>query len=198
MHLVASASMNSMDLDPLLEIVNRKLLESQYRPLNSTEILILRGIWQYQTYNQIAQEGGYSPGYFTNVVAPQLCQRLSELIGKRVTKKNCRALLESYACLGAAPETTLLKQHQKDCSPTANQDLSPTYPSGPVPLDSPFYIEHSAISAQVYEEICKPGALVRIKAPKEMGKTSLLLRTLDYAHRIGYHTVSLNLEQIDS
>ena len=70
MHLVADASMNSMALDPLLEIVNRKLLESQNRPLNATEILVLRGIWQYQTYNQIAQEAGYSPGYFTNVVAP--------------------------------------------------------------------------------------------------------------------------------
>ncbi|MGK7872413.1 MAG: hypothetical protein AB4426_03600 [Xenococcaceae cyanobacterium] len=62
----------SMNLDSLLEIVNRNLLESQNRPLNSTEILILRGIWQYRTYNQIALDEGYSPGYFTNVVAPEL------------------------------------------------------------------------------------------------------------------------------
>lgn len=197
MYLVASASMNSMDLEPLVEIVNRKLLESQNRPLNTTEILILRGIWQNQTYNQIAQEAGYSPGYFTNVVAPQLCQRLSSLISKRVTKKNCRALLSSYAVACAAPETTPVVQHLAGFSPTADQDLSKSYLSGPVPLDSPFYIERSAISAQVDEEICKPGALVRIKAPREMGKTSLLLRVLDYANRLGYRTVSLNLEQID-
>jgi AAA-like domain len=38
---------------------------------------------------------------------------------------------------------------------------------------------------------------VRIKAPREMGKTSLLLRILDYARNIGYRTVSLNLEQVD-
>jgi AAA-like domain len=38
---------------------------------------------------------------------------------------------------------------------------------------------------------------VRIKAPREMGKTSLLLRVLDSSKRLGYHTVSLNLEQVD-
>jgi len=186
-----------MSLDSLLEILNHELLETQNRPLNSTEILILRGIWQYQTYSQIAEEGGYSPGYLTNVVAPELCQRLSKLIGKRVTKKNCRALLESYAAAQAALLATLLKQHPVGFSPDANQDMSPRFPSGSVPLDSPFYIERSPIEEQVDQEISKPGALVRIKAPKEMGKTSLLLRSVDYANRIGYHTVSLNLEQID-
>ncbi|GAX34660.1 AAA-like domain-containing protein [Nodularia sp. NIES-3585] len=74
---------------------------------------------------------------------------------------------------------------------------SPSYPSGAVPLDSPFYIQRAAVETQVYQEIRKPGALVRIKAPREMGKTSLLLRSLDYATHQGYHTVSLNLEQID-
>ncbi|MBD2569834.1 AAA-like domain-containing protein [Anabaena lutea] len=78
-----------------------------------------------------------------------------------------------------------------------NSLYSPCYPSGAVPLDSPFYIKRAAIEKQVYEEIRKPGALVRIKAPREMGKTSLLLRTLDHATNQGYRTVSLNLEQID-
>lgn len=38
---------------------------------------------------------------------------------------------------------------------------------------------------------------MRIKAPREMGKTSLLLRILDSARHLGYRTVSLNLEQVD-
>ncbi|MEH2431966.1 MAG: serine/threonine protein kinase, partial [Nostoc sp.] len=82
-----------MSLDSLFEIVDRLLIESHNRPLNSTENLVLRGIWQYKTYNQIAIEAGYSPGYFTNVVAPELFGRLSEVIGQRVTKKNCQVLL---------------------------------------------------------------------------------------------------------
>ena len=84
-----------MNLDHLLEIIDFRLIENEERPLNATQIMILQGIWQYKTYNQIAMEADYSPGYFTTVVAPELYQRLSKLIGKRVTKKNCRLLLES-------------------------------------------------------------------------------------------------------
>jgi hypothetical protein len=187
----------SMKLDRLLEIVDRQLIESQNRPLNPTEILILQGIWQYQTYNQIAIEAGYSPGYFTTVVAPELYQRLSELIGQRVTKKNCQVLLESYASKQASPERKSLKQHLEVFSHPVNQNTLPCYPSGSVPLDSPFYLKRSSLEEQVYQEISKPGALIRIKAPREMGKTSLLLRILNYANRLGYRTVSLNLEQVD-
>ena len=147
-----------MNLDCLLEIVDRQLIESQNRPLNSTEILILRGIWQYQTYNKIALEEGYSPGYFTNVVAPELYQRLSKVIGQRVTKKNCRVLLESYATTQAAPETRPLRQHLAGSTPNINPESSPRYPSGSVPLGSPFYVERAPIKEQVNQEISKPGA----------------------------------------
>lgn len=96
-----------------------------------------------------------------------------------------------------APKTTPPRQIPLDFSLNAKQDMSPRFPSGSVPLDSPFYIENSAIAAQVNAEISNLGALIRIKAPREMGKTSLLLRVLDYADRMGYRTVTLNLEQID-
>ncbi|MFN6571261.1 AAA-like domain-containing protein [Dendronalium sp. ChiSLP03b] len=186
-----------MNLNSLFEIVDRLLIESHNRPLNSTENLILHGIWQYRTYNQIAIEAGYSPGYFTNVVAPELFGRLSEVIGQRVTKKNCRVLLESYATTKADPKTKPLKQDLTQFPATVNQDTLPCYPSGSVPLDSPFYLERSFLEEQIYQEIGKPGALIRIKAPREMGKTSLLLRILDYAKHQGYCTISLNLEQVE-
>lgn len=73
----------------------------------------------------------------------------------------------------------------------------PTYPSGSVPLESPYYLERPPIEGQVYEELQKPGALVRIKGPREIGKTSLLLRTLHHCEQLEYYTVSLNLEQVD-
>ncbi len=97
----------------------------------------------------------------------------------------------------AAPKITPPRQNPVDFSVNAKQDISPRFPSGSVPLDSPFYIENSAIATQINAEISKPGALIRIKAPREMGKTSLLLRVMDYADRMGYRTVTLNLEQID-
>ncbi|MBP5972243.1 AAA-like domain-containing protein [Brasilonema sp. CT11] len=186
-----------MNLDCLFEIVDRQLIESHNRPLNSAENLILHGIWQYRTYNQMAIEAGYSPGYFTNVVAPELFGRLSEVIGQRVTKKNCRMLLESYAITKEAPKTIPKRQDLTQFSPILNQNTSPSYPSGSVPLNSPFYLKRSYLEEQIYQEIGKPGALVRIKAPREMGKTSLLLRILDYANRQGYYTIRLNLEQVE-
>ncbi|MBD2494299.1 AAA-like domain-containing protein [Nostoc sp. FACHB-280] len=186
-----------MNLDSLIEIINRKLIESQNRPLSSTEVLILRGIWEYQTYNKIAEYGGYSAGYLTNVVAPELCQRLSNLVGQRVTKKNCRMLLEAYVASQTASDLKTQKSQFKALSGEIAQDFSHRYPNGAVPLDSAIYVERTLIEEQVYAEISKPGALVRIKAPKEMGKTSLMLRTLEYGENLGYCTVSLNLEQTD-
>ena len=66
-----------------------------------------------------------------------------------------------------------------------------------MPIGSPFYLERVPFEAQIDREMRKPGALIRIKAPREMGKTSLLLRTLAAANRLGYQTVHLNIEQTD-
>ena len=87
--------------------------------------------------------------------------------------------------------------NQENTQPAVIGDQTPVYPSGSVPLESPFYLQRTATEEQIFREIGKPGALIRIKAPKEMGKTSLLLRVLDYAQDLGYITVSLNLEQVE-
>ena len=191
------------NLDSLIDIFNNKLLATQNRPLNPSEIVILRGIWKYQTYNKIAMEAGYSPGYFTNVVAPELFKRLSQIIEQRITKKNCRVLLESYVQGKTTTDKKLVREESTNYSANTNDirsgiSNSPLqYPSGSIPLDSAYYIERSPFQEQAYEEIKKPGALIRIKAPQEMGKTSLLTRILDYASRQRYRTVSLDLQQTD-
>jgi len=73
-----------------------------------------------------------------------------------------------------------------------------SYPDGPVPLDSPFYIERPPIEELVYREITQPGCVIRIKAPRQMGKSSLVLRLLAFAEAQGYRTINLNCNQIDS
>lgn len=75
--------------------------------------------------------------------------------------------------------------------------MSLEFPSGPVPLNSGFYINRSPVEELAYQELGKPGSLIRIKAPKQMGKTSLVLRLLDYAHHISYRTVYLDLLKAD-
>ena len=71
-------------------------------------------------------------------------------------------------------------------------------PEGMVPLDSRFYIERSPIEADCRETVTRQGSLIRIKAPKQMGKTSLLVRTLAHAQAQGFQTVRLSFQTADS
>ena len=59
------------------------------------------------------------------------------------------------------------------------------------------YVERPPIESCCYETILQPGSLLRIKAPKRMGKTSLIDKILDRAAKHNYRTVRLNLLQAD-
>jgi hypothetical protein len=71
-------------------------------------------------------------------------------------------------------------------------------PEGLVPLDSPFYVERSPVEMDCYDAVIKPHSLIRIKAPRQMGKTSLLVRILAHAESQGCLTVRLNLQTVES
>jgi DNA-binding Xre family transcriptional regulator len=64
-------------------------------------------------------------------------------------------------------------------------------------LVSDFYVERPQ-QAQCFQELLKPGALLRIKAPQQMGKTCLLERLLCQAREQGYQTRTLSFELADS
>lgn len=70
-------------------------------------------------------------------------------------------------------------------------------PEGSVSLDSPLYIDRPPIESECYQTIVKPGALIRIKSPRQMGKTSLLQRILYQAKEQGYQTAYLNFQSAD-
>ncbi len=72
------------------------------------------------------------------------------------------------------------------------------FPEGPEPLNSSFYQERSSIESRCYRAIKEPGALIRIKAPKQMGKTSLLKRIRAEAKKSNYSTVYLNFSLIET
>jgi DNA-binding CsgD family transcriptional regulator len=74
----------------------------------------------------------------------------------------------------------------------------PELPRGQVELASAFYIERPGIDERCYEAIQKPGSLIRIKAPRQMGKTSLLARILHQASLQNYQTVPLSFQLADS
>lgn len=70
----------------------------------------------------------------------------------------------------------------------------PELPRGQVELASAFYVERPSIEERCYEAILQPGALIRIKGPRQMGHTSLMARILHYAKQQGYLTVPLSFQ----
>ncbi|OLP19103.1 serine/threonine protein kinase [Leptolyngbya sp. 'hensonii'] len=70
-------------------------------------------------------------------------------------------------------------------------------PEGQVSLTSQFYIERPPVETDCYDTILKPGALIRIKAPRQMGKSSLMSRILHYAKTQGCKTVAINFQSAD-
>ena len=70
-------------------------------------------------------------------------------------------------------------------------------PHEPVALGSVFYVERPPVEQLVYQEITKPGCIIRIKAPRKMGKSSLLLRIIDFAKHQKYRTIYLDFQLAD-
>lgn len=95
---------------------------------------------------------------------------------------------------GASNSPTLI---QKSLLPTPLPVADPELPQGQVRLDSAFYIDRAPYEAQCYREILQPGTLIRIKAPRQMGKTSLMSRILYQAREQGYRTVPLSFQHAD-
>ena len=147
-----------------------------------------------KTYAQIAQEIRYSETYVKQLVAPKLWQLLSSILSEKVNKTNCRSLLEYKLRSGQTiADYSTLKPPLNASNPVILES-----PEGQVPLSSDLYIERDSIEALTFEEIRQPGAFIRIKAPRRMGKTSLMARILAYADSQNYHTVRLNLQSAGS
>ncbi|NMG06038.1 AAA-like domain-containing protein [Brasilonema sp. UFV-L1] len=81
---------------------------------------------------------------------------------------------------------------------TASTSGSFEQPEGQVSLQSAFYVERPPIEADCYKTILQPGALIRIKAPRQMGKTSLLTRVLHHGKQHGCQTAYLNFQAADA
>jgi transcriptional regulator with XRE-family HTH domain len=71
-------------------------------------------------------------------------------------------------------------------------------PVGQLPLDSPLYISRAPVESICADGVGQPGGLLRIKASRQMGKTSLVARTLGQVRSQGISTVMLSLRLADA
>ncbi len=160
--------------------------------LSDIEIKVLQGSWERKTYDDMAVDYGYSPEYLNKDVGNKLWRKLSAALAETVTKKNFHAALKR-AWLG---KNNLLVDYNLSV-PTTSIATNLSFPEGLVPIDSPFYLERNGIESLCYETICKPGALIRIKAPKLMGKTSLMQRILTETFHHNYRSIDLDFNSVD-
>jgi transcriptional regulator with XRE-family HTH domain len=84
-----------------------------------------------------------------------------------------------------------------DWQETADWGEESSNPPEFIPSIAPLYIERPPIEERCLSAILQPHSLIRIKAPRQMGKTALMDCVLDRAHRQGYRAVKINLQSAD-
>jgi hypothetical protein len=165
------------------------VIETLLQPnfLTTVQELVLRQCLAGVSYEQMAEASGYDPDYL-RTVGSRLWQTLSDSLGERVTKNNIRSVVRlRFSDKFIATDV-----------PGSSLPPAPEFPDSPVSIDSPFYIERPPIETRACEVVRVPGSLLCIKAPQHMGKTSLLVRTLNYAQTEGCRVARINLRQADS
>ncbi|MEH2084198.1 MAG: AAA-like domain-containing protein [Nostoc sp.] len=216
-----------MDFETAFKILDTAVFAQTKRHLKDIEVTILRSSWQGKKYDEIAQIHGYTTEYLQHDVGPKLWQMLSAAFGEKVSKKNFQAALERQRLFGTAASSKQLEailqpqnlmsadsqlKREKIISlnsgfevneePLLTNELpqlnaEAEFPVGQVPLTSSFYVERPPIEDRCFQEILQPGALIRIKASRQMGKTSLMARILDEARKHGCQTVALSFHLAD-
>ncbi|MEH2204139.1 MAG: AAA-like domain-containing protein [Nostoc sp.] len=165
------------------------LKASQATGLTTLQELILRSSWQGKTYTNIASEAHYGEERVKKVAA-HLWQVLSNFCKEPIHKSNFRQTLENHPFSEAHQQ--LIKEFNR-----AATAISLEFPTGPVSLNSRFYIPRPPIEELAYAEMAEPGSVICIKSPKKMGKSSLILRLLAHANKQGFRTVTLDFQQAD-
>ncbi|WP_287356912.1 AAA-like domain-containing protein [Moorena sp. SIO3B2] len=171
------------------EIAEQLLFQKTQKHLNDIEILVLEGSWEGLTYEEIGKRSGYSTEYLNKDIGNQLWKKLSEALGEKLTKKNFKVALERGK--------TKLQDRIKLPSSLRVSATELPFTEGAVAPSSPFYIERDGIESLGYKTVVKPAALIRIKAPNLMGKTSLIMKLLDHAASENYQTVYLGLNSVN-
>ncbi|MEL7246157.1 MAG: AAA-like domain-containing protein [Cyanobacteria bacterium J06573_2] len=204
-----------MNADEALKIVELQVLSRQLSPI---ERLIFTQSWEGKGYMEMAQGSGYNSNYFKEV-GSKLWHNLSEILGEKVSKKNLQIVFKDYQlsatnidddiASSSLFEQTIaednLENHiiteitsQLPSQPNSTYSTYIKFPNGPVPLNSPLYIKRPPVEEQVIEEIHKPGCVIRIKAPKKMGKSSLMHRIIAHTQNFHYKTVYIDFQEADN
>jgi len=121
---------------------------------------------------------------------PEDTDRMIEEVGSAVSGRQFRFVDRGLRAAEAAVNDVLpapLPQAQPLCL---------ELPEGTMDPQSQFYVSRQADAAAL-EVIKQPGVTMTIKGPRQMGKSSLLMRILDGARQVGKRVLFLDFQELD-
>lgn len=141
-----------------------------------THVNCVVGMW-CKVHDQSARE--FSAGFYGEIFAGEGYQRAFEAGKMRIGKR-----------IDGMQPMLLFREGVK-------KPVELEQPGSRMSVESKFYVMRSPAEEDALREVVKPGALIRIKAPHEFGKSSLMGRVVAQAEADGAKTVSINFREID-
>ncbi|MBD2361614.1 AAA-like domain-containing protein [Anabaena minutissima FACHB-250] len=192
------------NLDEAIKVANQAVMTKFLRKLSDIEIIVLKGAWEREEYDHIAAKNQYATSYISQDVAPKLWKLLTDSLGEKVKKSNFKEALkrswekrttsEYYL---SSKESMIANGKQRNTKFVETASALNVTQNEQSFADSQLYVDRYSLESLCYESLLQPGSLIRIKAPKLMGKTSLMERVLAKLAKQDYRTVSLSLEMAD-
>ena len=186
-------------------LVDELVSQTRGTHLTEDEKVLIEGIWMKRTYKEIASSCERSQGHIGSRVAKKLLTSIDKGLEKlgikdeEITKTSVKSVLERKEpeinkSLSSNKNVTLLawEIYLDRKSGIKNEQLE--LPEGPIPINSKLYIERASIEKECCSEIVRPGALIRIKAPGKTGKTSLIMRVINFWEQNKLKTIYLNFK----
>ncbi|MBE9046880.1 PQQ-binding-like beta-propeller repeat protein [Pleurocapsales cyanobacterium LEGE 10410] len=159
-----NSDFSSNSLEKELQIADRELYDSKGFYLTDLQKMVLKGAIDNQTYEEIAEQAGYSDKYLKRDVGPKLWKLLSEALGERVSKKNFRSALER-------------KLWESNFTPSRKTDLSNVHQHWGEADDIPVFYgrtqELATLGQWIVNDRCR---LVAVLGTRGIGKTALSIK----------------------
>ena len=191
------------------------VFEHTGRHLSDLEVRVLQGAWNKQTYDRMAEDLNYGAGYLNRDVGNPLWRKLSLALGEKVSKLSFSEALRrawqarqfavreplSVVSANSQPRQILRSATSKPVPSTnvfiEGDELTDGLIEGPLPPGSPLYVVRDGVEDTGYRAIERPGSLIRIKAPRLMGKTSLVYNLMAFAETQGCVSMYLDFRSCD-
>lgn len=90
--------LKKITLEAALTVLSELVYQERRKPLSEPELVVLRGAWYYQSYEQMSANSSYKKNYLQRTVATDLFDLLTKIIGngEQVCKRNLRYFVQAF------------------------------------------------------------------------------------------------------